>query len=158
MLYVYNILCGNARVRDSERFFCLLQTFTIPFGYTVTWKGKRLLLRGEECGGGRRIGAHETYKNKLWIAESSHDRRHDKLLHGSRCLHWVAITNNRSRRIPFARHRYPDLFCQSSQNAWNRETKSLNSSKIWVTKHEFRFQKLFPRMPVTWWLSTFVEL
>lgn len=25
---------------------------------------------------------HEKYKNKVWIAESSHDRRHDKLLRG----------------------------------------------------------------------------
>jgi len=64
------MLCGNTRVRDkSERFF-----FTNV--YELVWihcemRGGRLSLRDEECGGGRRMGAHKTYKNKCELPKAA---------------------------------------------------------------------------------------
>lgn len=75
----------------------------------------------------------------MWIAESSHDRRHDKLLHGSRrLLDRVAITNNRSRHIPFARHRsiqissvnHHKMHKAGSQSHWTARYKSHETHKM----------------------------
>lgn len=92
--------------------------FTNSFEYIVRRDGEITVMGCGLCGGGGGISLRKNRKINAWIAESSHDRRHDKLLHGSRCLRWIT-NNSYSVCSPSL---FSDHFCQSLQNAWSGKT------------------------------------
>ena len=122
MPYIYSALCGNTRVRDNERLFFISDAYS--FGYIVRW-GRITVVAWGTWGRGGRVTAHKKYKNKCKSPKAATtEGTTNCYMEADACIESL-LTNNCFRPIPFARYCHSDL--QSLQNAWNRETKLLDS-------------------------------